>query len=293
MILSRQPAGLFDLGRAELLLDAGHGDYGVRNERVEGTTDNSRQLSFVRYYDGEADDPSDGVPSHLQQYVVLEGSHRAEFAHAEGADPIVIDGWEQLLHLEGPVYYIGLAFFRLALDLDPACDPANYTPGGDDDSFDYWPSGMRLLYALACDLGTLTNDARYIARYTEVVRNVFAREQARGSDARDSLELDVPLTDGVARGLEDRWMLPVPNDETLPLPCERGMLRDGTRIEIDEDGCIGVVDAINPGPPLGYVVSRKVVDYWQRGRLRPRPAHDIDEDDTSERTSPAAPRKAR
>lgn len=173
MILNHTPnTNLFHMGEAVLLLNAGHAEYDLKlNDRV----------TIHRWADDELDDSiHDSVPAAVP----------AEFRDlARGLD---LDGWETVLHVGGPVHDIAHAFYRLACDLDPFMDPAQYTPGGDDDTFDYWPSGMNLLYQLAVDLDEMTkelpnrgdskvlnyerptlylNGNRYRARYHEVLHN--------------------------------------------------------------------------------------------------------------------------
>lgn len=179
----QQSVGTFNLGRARLLLDAGHGEYMLPKDIVANSW-------LVEEYE----DNAERLPEEYRWYLDL-------------------DGWETVLLVEGDVHAIALGFYQLAMDLDPSMDPANYTPGGDDDTFDYWPSGMRLLHALALDLDRLTsnmtdprrgaanpNGERYLERYRQIVFEALERYRQIAFEAlrREVPELDVPLTEEVA-----------------------------------------------------------------------------------------------
>jgi hypothetical protein len=134
VILSHTPdggtLGHWHMGTAELLLNAGHNEYPIPEHNVPSKSIVKQEWSL---------DPEDeGCPCSPDQLRAIDAE----------AGP---DGWETVVRLQGPVVDIARAFYELALTLDPSMDPTNYTPGGDDDTFDYWPSGMRLLHQLACD----------------------------------------------------------------------------------------------------------------------------------------------
>jgi hypothetical protein len=68
------------------------------------------------------------------------------------------DDWGTVILIEGPFFRIVEAFQKLAAALMPSLDPSGYTPGGDDDFFDYWPGGMECLREFAIDLRSLVPD---------------------------------------------------------------------------------------------------------------------------------------
>lgn len=167
----------FDMGYAGLVLNAGHGEYGIYDN--ERGFDDLKVTAWA--HDAEDFSPKAGVKK------LTDGLWKK----AAQSDDWYDDsdrGWVTVLTVVGDVYYIAQAFYRLAMDLDPRMDPADYTPGGDDDTFDYWPSGMRLLYQLACNLDDLTANMkhrdrelnpigdRYRERYREVLARAVARE---------------------------------------------------------------------------------------------------------------------
>lgn len=127
------------MGTAELLLNAGHNEYSIPENDVPSK-------SIVRQ-EWSLDPEEEGCPCSPSQLRAIDAE-------------VGPDGWETVVRVQGPVVDIATAFYRLAMNLDPSMDPASYTPCGDDDTFDYWPSGMRLLHQLATDLDNLTSGER-------------------------------------------------------------------------------------------------------------------------------------
>jgi hypothetical protein len=181
MILNHTPpveqygyTGGFHQGEARLLLDAGHTEYGITPLNIPKVI---HEKFTCTYYDHPLnEDCEKPLPDDL-----LKVLHKSDVYDEADAT------WTNYLLMEGEVFYMARGFYRLSLDLDPFMDPANYTPGGDDDTFDYWPSGMRLLYQLAIDLDELSKDfnddhhrgiavskTRYLDRYNEVLSHAVA-----------------------------------------------------------------------------------------------------------------------
>ena len=73
-----------------------------------------------------------------------------------------------MTRLQGPVLRLWKTFYDLANQLDPEQDPADYTPGGDDDTYDYYPSAFECLVHFAEILDDL--DERFIAAIPEIDR---------------------------------------------------------------------------------------------------------------------------
>lgn len=47
-------------------------------------------------------------------------------------------------------------------------DALDQRPSGDDDTFDYWPNAMRMLHAMATDLGELGKSSIWLDRYEKI-----------------------------------------------------------------------------------------------------------------------------
>ena len=94
--------------------------------------------------------------------------------------------WGTCVLVCGPVYRLLSAFHNLAAHVMPSLDPAGYTPGGDDDFFDYWPGAMECLREFAEDLTQVFPDDFYakpgfIGVYHNVVRDFLVREYLRNT----------------------------------------------------------------------------------------------------------------
>lgn len=96
--------------------------------------------------------------------------------------------WTTLLRLTGAFHTHMQSFMLTAATLTPSLDPTGYTPGGDDDYFDYYPSGLRMLREWAIDLDehakTITfNDfyanPGFLGVYHNVLKDFLRREKAR------------------------------------------------------------------------------------------------------------------
>jgi hypothetical protein len=100
--------------------------------------------------------------------------------------------WTTLLRLSG-TFHVHLASFTLtAATLTPSLDPTGYTPGGDDDYYDYYPSGLRMLREWACDLDEAAKAYTYADHYTKpgflgvyhnVLKDFLRREKGRFDQA--------------------------------------------------------------------------------------------------------------
>jgi hypothetical protein len=189
----------FNMGRARLILNAGHGEFGV--EENIGRPESVKVTVYVN-------DPED-YPNRLFKKLtnkVWEAAKQTD-AWYDDSDR----DWVTVIKVDADVYYLGLVFYRLAMDLDPEMD-----------TFDYWPSGMRLLYQLAVDLDELTQRVppgnpgaynrsgnRYRWRYREIVQ----RAKERGVP-----ELDVPESEE----MEDVTTEPYEYEDNDPEPDKAG-----------------------------------------------------------------------
>jgi hypothetical protein len=93
--------------------------------------------------------------------------------------------WTTLLRLSGSIYAHSTSFTLTAATLMPSLDPTGYRPGGDDDYFDYYPSGLRMLREWALDLEEATKGVNYykapgfLGVYHNVLRDFLHREKHR------------------------------------------------------------------------------------------------------------------
>jgi hypothetical protein len=197
MILQASPESL------TVLCDAGHGAYFP--PKVKGLT--------TRSYSFEDDNLQ---PINLKLYDKLAKSPNNWLSVGEYADR-----WTTAIRMKGRLHAHAEGFKLLAGSLMPCLDPAGYTPGGDDDTFDYYPSGLRFLREWAMDLDTHVKDlgtADYTMGgwhyrdpgfhwvYTRVLLDLFRRERDRfepfpGCDTWDHDETVTDLIEELMRDL--------------------------------------------------------------------------------------------
>lgn len=174
---SRQPPGFYTL-----LLDAGHAEYNLHPAAVYDP-DGKFGLGIEWFSQPEeGEDPEEQVLFD-QVFNLLKDSPNNWLS---GED----EGWTTLVRISGQWTGLLYAFKDLAARLMPSLDPSGYTPGGDDDYYDYYPSGMRLLHEMALDLteilaqGSVTFGDHYadpgpLGVYFAVVADYLRREANR------------------------------------------------------------------------------------------------------------------
>ena len=160
--------------RYKLLLDAGHAEYGPANLADADTT--------VVYYHGDPDDPKLHPEERAQfiKFLALAASSPNNWLDQD-------EDWTALVVITGTIHAHVQLFKTLAAQLMPSLDPAGYTPGGDDDYFDYYPSGMRFLREWALDLQEIIQslprqfygDPGPVAVYMNVAADFVRREAER------------------------------------------------------------------------------------------------------------------
>jgi hypothetical protein len=100
-------------------------------------------------------------------------------------------GWGTFVMLEGTLQDHHRAFEGWAASLMCSLDPSGYKPGGDDDYFDYWPSGMEGLRAYAIDLdeafktygfSDFYTDPGFLGVYDNVLLDFLVREYMKEPD---------------------------------------------------------------------------------------------------------------
>jgi hypothetical protein len=145
---------------AELQLNMGHTEYSFPLDEFD-----------FSFYSADEDDQPEMKPL-------------TELPRPQGIDP---DDWGTYLVFSGTRYHLKNAFVHLAAQLMPCLDPMGYRPGGDDDYFDYWPSGMEALKAFAKDLDQLFQDTtsikfNFTKIYFLVLQDFLVREVRLYSD---------------------------------------------------------------------------------------------------------------
>jgi len=118
----------------DFMVSAGHDEYPLNDRDREYVT-----LVWSYEYDDDPDDYA-YTPEWEQKLHDM-------FVEEVGTEPDTEWdlGWENIYHVVGPVYAISGMLRDLLKDLDVEL-------GGDDDTFDYWPSGVRMAIAIAAHL---------------------------------------------------------------------------------------------------------------------------------------------
>lgn len=118
----------FNRGTATILLNLGHGEYGF------ATNDQLTQDEWDPF------DCNDEEP---------DGRDRTPPSWVTDSPSDWDADFGMRVRLEGPVLQLWKTFYDLANQLDPEQDPADYTPGGDDDTYDSYPSAFECLVHFA------------------------------------------------------------------------------------------------------------------------------------------------
>jgi hypothetical protein len=99
-------------------------------------------------YELEPDDPKAAPPVWVKNRIA-----RAQNGGSSNGDwMFVYPGHAAVISLQGPVVNLWRRFYSFANSVDPECDPTDYTPGGDDDTYDYYPGAFAALAEWANDL---------------------------------------------------------------------------------------------------------------------------------------------
>jgi hypothetical protein len=100
-------------------------------------------------------------------------------------------GWGTFVMVEGTLFDHHRAFEGWAASMMCSLDPSGHKPGGDDDYFDYWPSGMEGLRTYAIDLdevykaygfGDFYTDPGFLGVYDNVLLDFLVREYMNDPD---------------------------------------------------------------------------------------------------------------
>jgi hypothetical protein len=124
-----------------------YGEYGSLCASAKG-----EYVALIEPVEPEGPTSLDWTPNPEPNPVWLSASVAAESLAQAKADSETEGTW---ILLEGEVNELWKQFYELAGDLDPALDPAGYTPGGDDDTYDYYPTHFEVLAAWAQDLDAI------------------------------------------------------------------------------------------------------------------------------------------
>lgn len=133
-------------GRTTITLDAGHAEYGFKPASAYSNNEDF----LITWFSYEDDRPEDHEENLLwrRAFLLIKDSPNNWLDDSELENP-----WTNIVQLTTNNRNDFLEPFRdLASQLLPSLDPFGYTPGGDDDYYDYYPSGMRLLREFAIDL---------------------------------------------------------------------------------------------------------------------------------------------
>jgi len=160
----RRPGNTLLVG---LMLDVGHGEY-MPADRELGTV---TRWDPAEYYDTS---PPSGE-------VAGEDMRRSLPEWAKGLE-VYDPTWTTVVEFIGPPAALKRAWQSLLADVSSP-------PSGDDDVFDYWPSGARLLLDMAIDLDGLDNGSHeHSIRALEVVSDMLADHLSEYADElRDKL----------------------------------------------------------------------------------------------------------
>lgn len=152
-------------GEADVTIFLGHGEYSVDTDYLNSQFAESYGTLREDVYDAyDAEEKGLPIPAWLER---CRGNHSYDEILADDVEA----RWGTAVRLQGSVFQIWRYFYTLASQLDPEYDPADYTPGGDDDTFDYYPSAFDAMEELAGDLDTMNT------RLPDDVRHGFTARQ--------------------------------------------------------------------------------------------------------------------
>lgn len=171
----------WERGAAKLLLHMGHNEYGPPEHPAVDIDPYSADMEMPEW--------------------AMAVRNRALAQDPLFAETFGPDAWASVALLTGGVFDLWGMFYEFANKLDPQQDPADYTPGGDDDTFDYYPSAFECLTMWARDLDELdtmlvANTHKGLARsfsarsrVVEIVRNLYT---AKGPFSEWEFDLATP-----------------------------------------------------------------------------------------------------
>ena len=156
-------------GKAVLLINMGHGEYPLRDDLDPGKYGSYVEGVTIETFDAYDLEEGKEAPDWWTHYTNIEVDARE---------------WGLVTRIEAPVFALWLMFYDLANQLDPVQDPSGYTPGSDDDTFDYYPSAFEALCELGEDLDeldyqfeinpNLPSDLRRKVDHKSTVRRILA-----------------------------------------------------------------------------------------------------------------------
>jgi len=161
--------------RLEFTVSAGHDEYPIPEVFAPG------ELTCIWANDYEDEDEFGAD---------WEAGLAARYRDENDAEPGDWDlGWERIYRIDAPADTVAEALVILLQDLDTI-------QGADDDTFDYWPSGMRLALDIAARLGgDWPAQAEAQAR-----RVIFSDREEFAEELLDKVGLEPPETLGVPYG---------------------------------------------------------------------------------------------
>jgi len=147
---------------------------------------------------GEYPFPTDQLDAeiyhHIEDDVDRDWAERKGFKDAADLPEDLIDtidedlrNWGTPIIVKGPLGLHASAFQLFAGKLMPSLDPSGYTPGGDDDYFDYWPGAMEALREYAVMLDELHEGQSFYEKpgFLGVYHNVLVDFLTREVDRRE------------------------------------------------------------------------------------------------------------
>ena len=154
-----------------LILDAGHGEYMPYAEGVSIT--DIHYLNDDRYWGAERPPTDEEAQSLLNKHLPREA------LGMEVYDP----AWCLVITMTGTFEDLLQAFYDLLKQVAEE-------PSGDDTTFDYWPSGARLLLQLAADLDELRGPSGM--SWGETARDVIGEVLEAKGDLAEELTDKIP-----------------------------------------------------------------------------------------------------
>lgn len=143
-------------GFAELLIYEGHADGYLLERAVQAVKADKAivsKLDSLMIESFDAFQHEEGPEEHPVPQWLKDNIESAALSGENWYDTAM--EWGVTTRLTGEVHDLWLVFYAYANQVDPMCDPADYRPGGDDDSYDYFPSAFRALQEFARNLDAL------------------------------------------------------------------------------------------------------------------------------------------
>jgi len=141
----------FNRGEAVIVLASIHGDRLIADGDEPPHSGRGAKVTVdvvAQPYDDE--DPP--LPEWAQN-AVAQAQHRDDVAYAW--DYLKDGNHGYVVRFSGNVVDLWWAFYQAANRMDPECDATRYCPGGDDDTYDYYPDAFDTLEEMGRDLDAL------------------------------------------------------------------------------------------------------------------------------------------